>query len=616
MCGISGIVDFNFKLSNEKIKNILFNFNNILKHRGPDNSGFWVDNNIGMAHTRLSIIDLSNNGSQPMISSDGSNIISYNGEIYNFQDLLKSLRDVKLKSSTDTEVILEFYNQYGINSLINKANGMYALSIFDKKKNQLVLARDKIGKKPLYYFYDNDYFIWGSEINIFKNDLLINKLKISKVSLQNYFDVGYVPAPLSIFSEIKKLMPGEVIYLDLKSKKMITKKNSYIQTSSNLLNNSFEDTIIDAVNIRTISDVPYGVFLSSGIDSTLVAAILKSLKSSVQSFSIGLKKNKLDESKESRQIAKALNLNHNEEIVDEIKLINLFPNISEIYGEPFADSSQIPTMLLSSFSKKKITVALSGDGGDEIFCGYNRYLYTNKYAKLLNILFLFNRIFKKIPYNFLTIFSKFISKNYMLIDKINSLKNVSSFYDLYIRLVKQYYGDLNIFKNEDVFDKFYLKNNLENLTDPVTLMQSLDIQNYLPDDILTKVDRASMKSSLEVRCPLLDHRLSKAIFENRKIENSKSKIILRKLLGKYIDLNLISKEKKGFAIPINHWLKNGLRNISNDLIYSDILKNDEYVDHNKIKIIWNQHLQNKQDHSKIIWSLLIYLQWKINWAIN
>ena len=222
-----------------------------------------------------------------------------------------------------------------------------------KKKNQLVLARDKIGKKPLYYFYDNDYFIWGSEINIFKNDLLINKLKISKVSLQNYFDVGYVPAPLSIFSEIKKLMPGEVIYLDLKSKKMITKKNSYIQTSSNLLNNSFEDTIIDAVNIRTISDVPYGVFLSSGIDSTLVAAILKSLKSSVQSFSIGLKKNKLDESKESRQIAKALNLNHNEEIVDEIKLINLFPNISEIYGEPFADSSQIPTMLLSSFSKKK-----------------------------------------------------------------------------------------------------------------------------------------------------------------------------------------------------------------------------------------------------------------------
>ena len=485
-----------------------------------------------------------------------------------------------------------------------------------KKKNQLVLARDKIGKKPLYYFYDNDYFIWGSEINIFKNDLLINKLKISKVSLQNYFDVGYVPAPLSIFSEIKKLMPGEVIYLDLKSKKMITKKNSYIQTSSNLLNNSFEDTIIDAVNIRTISDVPYGVFLSSGIDSTLVAAILKSLKSSVQSFSIGLKKNKLDESKESRQIAKALNLNHNEEIVDEIKLINLFPNISEIYGEPFADSSQIPTMLLSSFSKKKITVALSGDGGDEIFCGYNRYLYTNKYAKLLNILFLFNRIFKKIPYNFLTIFSKFISKNYMLIDKINSLKNVSSFYDLYIRLVKQYYGDLNIFKNEDVFDKFYLKNNLENLTDPVTLMQSLDIQNYLPDDILTKVDRASMKSSLEVRCPLLDHRLSKAIFENRKIENSKSKIILRKLLGKYIDLNLISKEKKGFAIPINHWLKNGLRNISNDLIYSDILKNDEYVDHNKIKIIWNQHLQNKQDHSKIIWSLLIYLQWKINWAIN
>ena len=618
MCGISGIVDLNFKLSNDKIKNILSEFNSILEHRGPDNSGYWIFNNIGMAHTRLSIIDLSNNGNQPMTSDNGSSIISYNGEIYNFKQLLKNLNNINLKSSTDTEVILEFYNQYGIDSLIEHANGMYAFSIFDKNKNQLILARDKIGKKPLYYFCDDDYFVWGSEINIFKNSLLRNKLKISKEALQNYFDVGYIPSPLSIFSKIKKLIPGEVVKFDLKTKKISIKKNSFIKTSFNLLDINIEDTIIDAVNIRTISDVPYGVFLSSGVDSTLVAAVLKSLKPSVQSFSIGLKNNKLDESQESRKIAKTLKLNHNEEIVDENKLINIFPNIPNIYGEPFADSSQIPTILLSNFSKKKITVALSGDGGDEIFCGYNRYLYTNKYKKTLNILFFLNKIFNKIPYQLFSRFAKFFYRNHKVLQKINSMKSINNFYDLYIRLVKQYHQDLSFFKNDTTFDCYYLKNDLEKITDPLTMMQSLDIQNYLPDDILTKVDRASMASSLEVRCPLLDHRLSNTLFQNtsKKIENNQSKIILRKILKKYIDLNLLSKEKKGFAIPINYWLQNGLKKISNDLIFSDILKNDEFIDHKKIKFMWSEHIQNKQDHSKIIWSLLIYLQWKINWKSN
>ena len=306
-----------------------------------------------MGHTRLSIIDLSNKGNQPMLSNNGKSIISYNGEIYNFKELSQMLKNIKLKSNTDTEVILEFYTQFGIDSLINKANGMYAFSIYDKKKNCLLLTRDKVGKKPLYYFYDEDYFIWGSELNIFKIDLLKNKLKISNEALQNYFEVGYVPSPLSIFTQVKKLLPGEIVSIDVNSKRIFTKKNSFIKNNSNLVNNSYEDTIIDSVNIRTMSDVPYGVFLSSGVDSTLVAAILKSLKPSVQSFSIGLKNNKLDESKDSRKIAKALNLNHHEEIIDETNLMGLFDQISKTYGEPFADSSQIPTMLLSSFSRKK-----------------------------------------------------------------------------------------------------------------------------------------------------------------------------------------------------------------------------------------------------------------------
>lgn len=618
MCGISGIIDFNFKLSKEKLQNIILEFNNTLKHRGPDNAGSWMYNNIGMGHTRLSIIDLSNKGNQPMLSNNGKSIISYNGEIYNFKELSQMLKNIKLKSNTDTEVILEFYTQFGIDSLINKANGMYAFSIYDKKKNCLLLTRDKVGKKPLYYFYDEDYFIWGSELNIFKIDLLKNKLKISNEALQNYFEVGYVPSPLSIFTQVKKLLPGEVISLDINSKRIFTKKNSFIKNNSNLVNNSYEDTIIDSVNIRTMSDVPYGVFLSSGVDSTLVAAILKSLKPSVQSFSIGLKNNKLDESKDSRKIAKALNLNHHEEIIDETNLMGLFDQISKTYGEPFADSSQIPTMLLSSFSKKKITVALSGDGGDEIFCGYNRYLYTYRFQKIINLLFIFNKTLGRLPYNITKKIAKFFFRNLKILDKINSLDDIKNFYDLYKRLVKQYSNDLVIFKESKDFHSLYTKNDHKDLKDPLVLMQSLDIQNYLPDDILTKVDRASMRSSLEVRCPLLDKRLSTAIFlsEEEKINNKKGKIILRDILKKYIDPELISLEKKGFAIPINDWLLNGLKKIANDLILSDTLEDDEYIDYKKIRIIWDDHLKKKKDYSQLIWSLLIYLQWKVNWKVS
>lgn len=618
MCGISGIIDFNFKLSKEKLQNIILEFNNTLKHRGPDNAGSWMYNNIGIGHTRLSIIDLSNKGNQPMISNNGKSIISYNGEIYNFKELSQMLKNIKLKSNTDTEVILEFYTQFGIDSLINKANGMYAFSIYDKKKNCLLLTRDKVGKKPLYYFYDEDYFIWGSELNIFKIDLLKNKLKISNEALQNYFEVGYVPSPLSIFTQVKKLLPGEIVSLDVNSKRIFTKKNSFIKNNSNLVNNSYEDTIIDSVNIRTMSDVPYGVFLSSGVDSTLVAAILKSLKPSVQSFSIGLKNNKLDESKDSRKIAKALNLNHHEEIIDETNLMGLFDQISKTYGEPFADSSQIPTMLLSSFSKKKITVALSGDGGDEIFCGYNRYLYTYRFQKIINLLFIFNKTLGRLPYNITKKIAKFFFRNFKILDKINSLDDIKNFYDLYKRLVKQYSNDLVIFKESKDYHSLYTKNDHKDLKDPLVLMQSLDIQNYLPDDILTKVDRASMRSSLEVRCPLLDKRLSTAIFlsEEQKINNKKGKIILRDILKKYIDPELISLEKKGFAIPINDWLLNGLKKIANDLILSDTLKDDEYIDYKKIKIIWDDHLKKKKDYSQLIWSLLIYLQWKVNWKVS
>ena len=500
-------------------------------------------------------------------------------------------------------------------------NGMYAFSIYDKKNNELILARDRVGKKPIYYYYDANFFIWGSEINIFKNSPILQKLKIDSNAVWNYFNVGYIPSPISIFEKIKKIKPGEILRLNL-NKNSITKNRKYFVNKTNfLINNNFEETLKDAVKIRTISDVPYGVFLSSGIDSTLVASILKDLNKNVDSFSIGIKDNNLlDESSASKKIAKYLGLNHHEFILNEESLINYFPKINKTYGEPFSDSSQIPTLILSEFAKKKITVALSGDGGDEIFCGYNRYLYLKNFEKLFKFIFFLNKnkISKKLLENLIQ--SKlFKNKGIKVIDKLSIIIDARSFEDIYSKIVKVQSNKIDIFnQNNQVFDELYLKS--ENIFQGNYLfqLQNKDVENYLPDDILTKVDRASMQSSLEVRCPLLDYRLSSALFLNDdlKIRNGKTKIILRNILKKYIDIDLISKEKKGFGIPIKKWLKEGLYEITNDFINSKTLKEDDHLNHNKIKKIWKLHNSDKIDSSNLIWSTLIYLQWKNEWSKN
>ena len=617
MCGISGIIDFKNQLSENKLNIILDKFNSALHHRGPDDRGKWIENNIGLSHTRLSIIDLSKNGHQPMISKNNKIILSYNGEIYNFKELYFELSDKNLKSNSDTEVLLEYYSQFGIDRLIEKANGMYAFSIYDKNKNQLILSRDKIGKKPLYYYFDNEFFIWGSEMKIFKNSPILNKLRLNLNALDNFFKVGYIPNPLSIFEQINKVKPGETIILDLKSLKKFTKRNFFIKKENQLINNSIEDTIKDAVKIRTVSDVPYGVFLSSGTDSTLVASILKDLKTKVSSFSIGIKDNKLiDESTDSKKIAKSLGLEHNELILSESSLVDYFPKLADVYGEPFADTSQIPTLILSEFSKKKITVALSGDGGDELFCGYNRYLYTLRYENILSTIFKLNNSINIVKY--LEMMLKFSGLNLQnkIFSKLYTLRNTTSFENLYSKLVMLDNKRMDIFNdNDSTYVNYFLKKENTFNGDILFEMQNKDIQNYLPDDILTKVDRASMQNSLEVRCPLLDHRLNNAIFlkKNYKIEKEQTKIILRNILKKYIDLNLISKNKKGFAIPIKTWLNSSLKNSTNNYINSSLLKNDEFLNQNKIIKIWDEHKKGLHDHTNIIWATLIYLQWKQYW---
>ena len=620
MCGINGLVDFTGNISNENLKNFIINFNSSLDHRGPNDNGVEIINNVGLGHTRLSIIDLSKNGKQPMLSKQNNTIISYNGEIYNFLELKeKFLKDLNFISNTDTEVILKLYSKIGIENLIKKINGMYAFSIFDISKNKIYLSRDKIGKKPLYYYHENDYLIWSSELKTFKNSPINNKLEINEEAIRNYFDVGYVPSPLTIFNNIKKLLPGETIEIDLAKnvkKKFFFEKNEENFDLQNFELNSFEEILEDAVKIRTISDVPYGVFLSSGIDSSLVASVLSKIKSSkINSFSIGLKNSSLDESINSKKIAHSLGLNHNELIIDENDLLNIIPKMVDTYSEPFADPSQIPTYILSEFSKKKITVALSGDGGDEIFGGYNRYIYFKRYKYLIKTLYFLNK-FSLLNNIFYKKFTELKSNIFLAKEsayKLKSLNKIFNLNDFYLRMVQQNHEIDRIFKLKKNYSQYYLKGP-EN-KDPLKFMQIKDLNNYLPDDILTKVDRASMAHSLEVRCPLLDKRLHKYIGldDKMKISNKNSKVLLKKVLSKYIDINLISKNKMGFAIPIHKWLANELYENTNEILNSNILKDDDYLDQNFILKIWKLNKEGNKNYAFLLWSIIIYLYWKISW---
>lgn len=620
MCGINGLVDLKKNLNQNQIREFINNFNLSLKHRGPDGSGLEIIDNIGLGHTRLSIIDLSINGKQPMFSRKKEVLISYNGEIYNFEKLKeKYLKNYSFISNTDTEVLLNLYIEVGIENLIKELNGMYAFSIYDTKKNKIFLSRDKIGKKPLYYYFGNDYIIWSSELKTFKVSPIKNNLEISENAVRNYFDVGYIPSPLSIFKNIYKLLPGETIEIDLsnlsKKKKEIENNNqNYSDTKVNLLN--LEETIENAVKIRTISDVPYGVFLSSGIDSSLVASILCKVKgSNINSFSIGLNNSNLDESSNARKIANYLGLNHNELIINEKDLFNTIPNMVETYSEPFADSSQIPTYILSKFCKKKITVALSGEGGDEIFGGYNRYIYYKRYKFLFKALFalnnysLLNNKLIKDTLDFLS--NHFFNKESLY--KLKSLSKINNLEDFYSKMIKQNDEVEKIFKIKKIFQKHYLKGDKSN--DGIKFMQIKDLHNYLPDDILTKVDRASMAHSLEVRCPLLDKRLHNfiEIDNNYKISQKNSKIILKDILKKYIDVNLLSKKKMGFGIPLHKWLSKELLETTEDLLNSKFLKDDEFLDQNYILHIWELNKKGNKSYAYLLWSIIIYLNWKISW---
>lgn len=616
MCGINGIIYLD--RGRKVIPAVLNIMSDTIQHRGPDDEGFYIRENVGMGFRRLSIIDLKT-GHQPLPNGDGTIQIVFNGEIYNYLENRKALqtKGYVFKTETDTEVIIHLYEEYGTECL-RHLRGMFSFAIWDNNKQQLFCARDRFGIKPFYYYKDNEKFVFGSEIKTILNAEGIDKT-LSFDALDSYFAFGYITSDLSIYKNITKLQPGHYLVLSLKSKVsfQITKyweiqfepdySRSEVQWAEEI-----QDCLSQTVKMHMISDVPLGAFLSGGIDSSSVVAMMaRNTNQRINTFSIGFKEQKFNELQYAREVAKKYNCSHHEQIV-EPESISLLPKLVSFYDEPFADSSAIPTYYVSKFAREYVTVALSGDGGDELFAGYDIYNYLQRIYRYNVPLLGMNKlvwgaIHRAIP-------DKIAGKGltYFLSKKRDMLGAYLCYWTREERN-KLLLGDhpvINYSKTSELFKKAILDQSKS--TDFITRLQHLDMRTYLVDDILTKVDRASMMNSLEVRVPLLDHvfaELSFRIPDVLKLKGNKQKYIFKKAVAPFLTENIMKHKKQGFSVPVSAWFKDDLKTYVHDILLSEGSLIFNYLDNRYVKKIVISNQNGMRDFSSKIWSLLFFEEW-------
>lgn len=613
MCGICG------KLSNNgtKIeKDEIIGMRETLTHRGPDDAGIYVDEHIGLGHRRLSIIDLGAS-KQPMCNEDGTIWIVYNGEVYNFQELRSFLiaKGHCFKSHGDTEVILHLYEEFG-EECVEKLRGMFAFAIWDKKNKELFLARDRLGIKPLYYYQDGEQFLFGSEIKALIQNSKVKK-EVDLTSLHYFLSFLYVPAPQTMFSQIKKLLPGHT--MTVKNGKMHIRK--YWNLEFNVQQGKTEayyierlrELLTEAVRMRLIADVPLGAFLSGGIDSSTVVALMTETSSEpVKTFSIGFSEAGYNEANDAEIVARHFQSNHTEVILDYGKVIELIPDLLGHFDEPFADSSAFPTCLVSHLAAEKVKVALSGDGGDELFGGYFWWQKRPRYQLLLNqlpepIKRGLGKMGKVLPAGF---------KGKYYLDRIHLpyhrflLNNKAIFNefdreDLYTGHLKEQLKGTDLFYyNQKVLDEIQDK-------DWMNKMQLYDISTYLPNDILVKVDMMSMYNSLEVRVPLLDHKVvefAATIPSEYRIRKGISKYILKKSMEGRLPAAILKKKKHGFRIPLAEWLQNELKEPVFDFLLDKKAEERGYFSRTYVqKLLENYKADMKYSYK--IWELFALESW-------
>lgn len=632
MCGIVGLI------SKRNRSGDLDNMLDTLSHRGPDANGtnHWFLNNtfVGFGHARLSIIDLKSNANQPMVRDDLQLAITYNGEIYNYKEIKSVLEKsgYTFNTESDTEVILAAYHRWG-NTCVNQFIGMFAFAIYDLRRKSLVLFRDRAGVKPLYYYVSNKSIIFGSELKSFLCSTDFDK-KINNDSLANYLKNGYVAAPNTIYENTYKLLAGHYLEIDLNSFELrlsnywdvvsFYNKEEFLDPEEVIIDN-VEKILQSAFNYRLISDVPVGVFLSGGYDSSAVAAILQSgLTEKLNTFSIGFDEKEYNEAPYAKEIAKHLGTKHHELYCSQQDALELIVKLPEVYDEPFSDSSSIPTMLISKFTADNgIKVALSGDGGDEIFNGYSKYYSNlNSFIKITRMYGL-SKVLLNAGLNLFN--SPFIYKVLKDLDihRINKLKkilNTTSFNQaLRYKIEPTHFNEVEIqslllspFRSyKCAFDRF---DDVSLNKHPVDIMMAIDFQTVMTDDYLVKVDRASMRYGLEVREPFLDHRIIEYMARvpfDFKFKDNSPKYILKKIVHKYIPEELLNRPKKGFAIPKYKWLKNELKEIVIDTIFSQNITSSLSQKHTK-RLIDNFYKGHSINEEKV-WSLFMYQLWYNKW---
>ncbi|MAV82975.1 MAG: asparagine synthase (glutamine-hydrolyzing) [Pelagibacteraceae bacterium] len=649
MCGILGIIhNRKYNLSNNEFKKInQQNFN-----RGPDNQGIeniLISNKfVKLGHSRLSILDLSKKANQPMYSSSERFIISFNGEIYNHLDLRKILnqkKNIKWKTTSDTETLLNLFENYSNQDVLKKIEGMFAFILLDKKENKILVARDIAGEKPLYFCFNNLFTAFASDLKTLTKIPQIKK-DIDGNSVQKYLEYNYIPSPNTIYKNIFKLHSASYILLDL-NKFTFENVNNYNQLNTikgienkkwwnldfkrkNSQNNNinyYEEKISyelkKSVKQQLISDVPLGAFLSAGIDSSLIVSLMQEFNNKTKTFNIGFEENDYDESYYSKEIAKILSTDHTSYIFTENDILNTIQTTSYAYSEPFADSSQLPTLIVSKLAKEKVKVVLTGDGGDELFGGYNRYIYANRFWKKLNILnpkirnFIVINLLSLSPMRLLTFLGKRFNLNLnpsSIRKIILKLKSINSELTYYHALTQEWTSDTNILinnhdnKNSFEIEKIFKLNNY--LFEEK--MMIADFFTYLPDDILCKVDRATMHYSLESRAPFLNKSLIENSFDiplKYKINKGNSKIILRNLLKKYIPEKLIDKPKKGFGVPIGKMMRGSLKSWTNDILSKNRCSKHGFFDFNIVENEKNNHFNNITNNQYKLWSLIQFNEW-------
>ena len=597
MCSIMGY--YNTKQSIDEIREL----NSTLSHRGPDNGAIreysFGENRLFLAHNRLAIQDLDIAANQPM-ESDRFSIV-FNGEIYNHMEL-RELCDSSWQTHSDTETLLVLFNKFGIEESISKLIGMFAIALFDKHKQKLYLIRDRVGIKPLYWTYQNGEFAFASELKGFTPYL---KREQNSKALIQFMSFGYAPAPNSYYKDIYKLEAGYILIFDgknIEKKRYWSLPNSKIKISYQEALEETQRLIRSSIKYRLLSDLEVGSFLSGGIDSSLVSSIMQQLSTKpIKTFTIGFEDKNYNETKFAKDVAIHINSNHHEYVFGVDDVITLMDSMDRYYDEPFGDASALPTMLLSKFTKESVTVALSGDGGDELFLGYDRYFFTDKYYN----------IFKKMPQfsrNILSYLGK-LSKQNRLEKIAYPIKHLTkdNLYSVIASYTKPWEME-SLFSKEFVRESFRESSYREfqqieefSANDSFDNFSKIDFYRYLPDDILTKVDRASMRYSLEARVPLLDHRIVEFAYSlptEIKLKNG-AKSILKDILYKQIPRELIDRPKMGFAVPLKHWFRGEMREILADKIESlDSRFNKVYL-----KKLFDEHQKGK-NYEYVFWNLM------------